>query len=341
MAAWYSSRLIRRLALLALLLLAAGVICTVYYNKVLDAPLKVTPGTLFRIDRGVGLNRVLADITRQGLVQSPVWLLQFHARITAAEGSLKAGEYLIPVHINSRKLLALFRSGKVFERQITLPEGLTFARWLDRLHANQYLKQQYTEAALGLILGGQHPEGQFFPDTYSFVLGESDLDILQRAHARMTAISSAIWRAQGAHHALESRADLLILASMIEKETAAPADRRTIASVFANRLRRHMRLQSDPSVIYAIEYFDGNLTRAHLRQPTPYNTYTIMGLPPTPICNPGSASLEAAMNPANTPYLYFVAKGDGYSQFSQTLPEHNIAVARYQRTASVRANEPK
>jgi UPF0755 protein len=176
-----------------------------------------------------------------------------------------------------------------------------------------------------------HPEGRFFPDTYVYDYGSSDLDILRRANARMEEILADVWPQRQDNLPIKSAEEALILASIIEKETSVAEERPMIAGVFVNRLRRGMKLQTDPTVIYGIgDAFDGNLTRKHLRTDTPYNTYTRKGLPPTPIAAVGRAALMAAVNPATTKALYFVAKGDGSHQFSETLEQHNAAVKQFQ-----------
>jgi UPF0755 protein len=179
---------------------------------------------------------------------------------------------------------------------------------------------------------GQHPEGRFFPDTYRFAKGTSDVDVLKRAYQQMEARLAAAWAARDVKTPLRTPYEALILASIVEKETGQAADRGRVASVFANRLRTGMLLQTDPTVIYGIgERFDGNLRKRDLTTDTPYNTYTRGGLPPTPIAMPGEASLQAAVKPPASDALYFVARGDGTSAFSRTLDEHNRAVAKYQK----------
>jgi UPF0755 protein len=256
---------------------------------------------------------------------------------TAGQGSLKAGEFLLDEGFNGRQVLQHFRQGQVIQHSITFPEGWRFIDWRVHLASKTKIRvtiQGLADAEIMTLLGvpGQHVEGQFFPDTYQYAKGETDISILRRAHRRMTQALRKAWRNR-ADDTLNSDQEALILASIIEKETGFAPDRGKIASVFINRLRQGMRLQTDPTVIYGLTDFDGDLTRAHLRQSTPYNTYRNKGLPPTPICNPGLASIEAASNPASTEFLYFVAQGDGKSYFSTSLAEHNAAVSRFQGQA--------
>jgi len=218
---------------------------------------------------------------------------------------------------------------------MTIVEGWRFAELLRALRTNPAIVASTLDGpGIMTALGepGVHPEGQFFPDTYSFAKGTTELDVLRQAHQALQTRLDAAWQSRAADTLLKSPYEALILASIIEKETALPAERRLIAGVFHQRLRRNMRLQTDPTVIYGLgESFDGNLRRDDLERDTPYNTYTRGGLPPTPIALPGQASLTAALHPDQTRFLYFVARGDGSSQFSTNLDDHNRAVNKYQR----------
>jgi len=225
-------------------------------------------------------------------------------------------------------------------RTLTLVEGWTFRQVRQALAKEDQIKQdtaQLTAEQIMAQLGlpGVHPEGRFFPDTYSYAKGSSDLALLRRALHAMDRRLEAAWAARASDVPLKSPDEALILASIVEKETGRASDRAQIAGVFANRLRVGMLLQTDPTVIYGLgEKFDGNLRRRDLQTDTPWNTYTRPGLPPTPIAMPGKAALLAAVQPASTRALYFVAKGDGSSHFSTSLDEHNRAVNRYQRGQS-------
>jgi UPF0755 protein len=225
----------------------------------------------------------------------------------------------------------------VYLHQLTIVEGWRFVDLLQALRANPAIVASTLDGAgIMTALGeqGVHPEGQFFPDTYSFPKGTADLDVLRQAHQAMQTRLDAAWQARTADSLLRSPYEALILASIIEKETALPAERRLIAGVFHQRLRRNMRLQTDPTVIYGLgPSFDGNLRRDDLERDTPYNTYTRGGLPPTPIALPGAGALEAAVMPEITGAVYFVAtgRGDGSHHFSATLEEHERAVRDYLR----------
>jgi UPF0755 protein len=222
-------------------------------------------------------------------------------------------------------------------RALTLVEGWNWRQVRAALVREEFLRQDsaaLSDEALMAALGkpGVAPEGRFFPDTYTYAKGSSDIAVLRRAVHAMDRRLQQVWEMRSADLPLRSPEDALVLASIVEKETGRASDRAQISGVFINRLRIGMPLQTDPTVIYGLgEAFDGNLRRSHLRADTPWNTYTRNGLPPTPIAMPGKASMMAAVQPATTPALYFVAKGDGSSHFSASLDEHNRAVNRYQR----------
>lgn len=264
-------------------------------------------------------------------------LLYAWFRLSGQSRLIKAGSYELESDITPRRLLEKLVNGEQALRSVTLVEGWTFKQVrqaIDRLADVRHDSHGMTAAAIMQALGraGQHPEGRFFPDTYRFAKGSSDLGVLQSALKAMDAQLAQAWESRAAGSPLKSADELLTLASIVEKETGMAADRGNVAAVFCNRLRIGMRLQTDPTVIYGLgEAFDGNLRKADLLRDTPYNTYTRTGLPPTPIAMPGRLSLQAAAVPPSSSALYFVAKGDGSSRFSATLEEHNRAVNRYQR----------
>lgn len=324
------------IAVFAACALVVGVWLTVLISmsKTIDAAEDDT----FEISAGMTVTEVARKLKQQGVVQTPELIFRLYARLTASEGFPKAGEYRLEPGMSSADALKLFRSGRVIQRVITFPEGWTFEEWRSLLASVPRLRQTIatlTDEEIMAQLGNPEvaAEGQFFPDTYQYAAGDTDLSILRRAHEAMLAALDREWRARTPGLPLETVYDALILASIVEKETGFPPDRDPIAGVFTNRLNLGMRLQSDPTVIYGIEDFDGDLRRSDLREATPYNTYVIRGLPPTPICNPGIEAIRAVMNPAPVPYRYFVARGDGSSEFSVTLDEHNAAVRRYQLRA--------
>jgi UPF0755 protein len=258
------------------------------------------------------------------------------ARATGATESLRAGRYEIVRGMSLHALVEKLRSGDVLRERLTVVEGWTYRELRAALAAHPELKQDsrsMSDAQLLRAIGAEeaHPEGLFAPDTYVFDPGSSDLDVLRRAYRAQTAILRKAWESRAEGLPFKTPYEALILASIIEKETGRGAERARIAGVFVNRLRRGMLLQTDPTVIYGLgERFDGNLRKRDLLTDSPYNTYTRAGLPPTPIALPGRAAIEAALNPEPTAALYFVARGDGSSHFSETLAEHNRAVVKFQ-----------
>jgi UPF0755 protein len=258
-------------------------------------------------------------------------------RLSGQDRQIRAGSYEIGPDTSPRRLLAMLVRGEESLRTLTLVEGWHWRQVRQALAKAEGLKADslnLDDAALMARLGrpGVAPEGRFYPDTYSYAKNSSDLQLLARALKAMDRHLAQAWAARQAGLALQSPEDALTLASIVEKETGKASDRPMISSVFHNRLRIGMRLQTDPTVIYGLgEAFDGNLRKVHLQTDTPWNTYTRAGLPPTPIAMPGKAALMAAVQPASSQALYFVAKGDGSSHFSASLDEHNRAVNRYQR----------
>ncbi|MFN7855785.1 MAG: endolytic transglycosylase MltG [Acidovorax sp.] len=290
--------------------------------------LAIEPGTT---PRGVAREAVAAG------AQTDARQLYAWFRLSGQDRAIKAGNYELAPGTTPQDLLQKLVRGEESLRALTLVEGWNWRQVRQALAREEHLKPdsaRLTDAALMAQLGrpGVPPEGRFFPDTYTYAKGSSDLALLRRALHAMDRNLEAVWAQRAADTPLKSADEALILASIIEKETGRASDRATIAGVFANRLRIGMLLQTDPTVIYGLgERFDGNLRRRDLLADTPWNTYTRGGLPPTPIAMPGKASLLAAVQPAQTRALYFVAKGDGASHFSESLEEHNRAVNRYQR----------
>jgi UPF0755 protein len=290
----------------------------------------------FNIPAGAGL-RVSAQLIEKAGVDLPAWQLAWLGRLLNRATQIKAGSYEVTRGLNALGLLDILTRGDVTRGEIVLVEGKTFRQWRQVLDQHAELRHDtaaLTDAEILRQLGvtENHPEGMFFPDTYLFDKGASDLDVLRRAYRSMQMRLETAWGSRDANLMLKTPYELLTLASIVEKETGLATDRPAIASVFANRLRYKMPLQTDPTVIYGLgERFDGNLRKIDLQTDTPWNTYTRPGLPPTPIAMPGQASLDAASRPPKTPHLYFVARGDGSSQFSGSLEEHNRAVNRYQR----------
>ncbi len=300
-------------------------------------PLPASPYD-FDVRAGASLSMVARQLAAAGVLPAPAWLTVY-ARLLGQDRAIKAGSYEVETGITLRGLLAKLTQGDVTQSSITFVEGATFAQMKDALRENPGITKtllDLPDAELLSRLGvpGEHTEGLFFPDTYFFANHAADAVLLKRAWRMLDAKLRAGWEARAADLPLATPYDALILASIVEKETGRGADRPLIASVFVNRLRIGMPLQTDPTVIYGLgETFDGNLRKRDLAADTPYNTYTRSGLPPTPIASVSQASLDAVLHPPVTRYLYFVSRGDGTSAFSATLNEHNQAVARYQRGA--------
>ncbi|MCF8204164.1 MAG: endolytic transglycosylase MltG [Methylotenera sp.] len=322
-------------ALLALLLIAGIAAAGVWHW--LRSPLTLAaPSVELSIEPGTNPAEVARAWVSAGVQTDARWLYQWF-RWSGQAKQIRAGSYEVHAGVTPRELLDKMVRGDQVMEQLRLIEGWNWRQVRAALAAAPALKVRtaaMTDAEIMAALGqpGQAPEGRFFPDTYAYSRGVSDLTVLKRAHAAMQQRLTAAWGQRASGLPLKSPDDALILASIVEKETGAAADRKKVAAVFINRLRVGMPLQTDPTVIYGLgEAFDGNLRKRDLLADTPFNTYTRGGLPPTPIAMPGAASLQAALNPAATRDLYFVARGDGSSEFSEDLAAHNRAVNKYQR----------
>lgn len=322
---------------LIILLLAGGILFAGWLGYRVVTPFEppVVPYE-FSIEPGSSLRSVAQQLAHAGMVPD-AWSFILLSRATNLSSSLKAGDYEITGSISPWQLLQRITRGEVNQKDIRFIEGWTFSKIRGSLDAHPAIRHDMAELNEGEILkriGADEAsaEGLFFPDTYFFVRGSSDLSILRRAYHAMQKHLGAAWASRAADLPLETPYQALILASIVEKETGRESDRAMVAGVFINRLRRGMLLQTDPTVIYGLgERFDGNLRKQDLLADQAYNTYTRVGLPPTPIAMPGLASIRAALNPAVTTALYFVAKGNGESHFSDNLADHNRAVWKYQK----------
>jgi UPF0755 protein len=329
---------IKKLVSLLFTLLALAAMGYFYVTKQVDVylsqPLDIQSEQLVTIPSGTSLNGALSLMTKHGWIDSQFaekLVRRFHPELT----QIKAGTYQLMPDMKLAQALKLLVSGKEHQFAITFVEGSRFSEWMAILEQNEQLKHTLTESSEADIakqLGIEQSklEGLFLAETYHFTKGVSDLDILKRAHRKLEGILNSAWETRQENLPLTSPYQALILASIIEKETAVESERERIASVFVNRLNKRMRLQTDPTVIYGMgDNYDGNIRKKDLRAPTPYNTYVINGLPPTPIAMPGEASIRAALNPEQSAYLYFVASGNGGHVFSKNLTEHNRAVRAY------------
>ncbi len=328
-------RLLIALFVLGLLAALGGIAGFTWLERYLDTPMGIEPdGARLEVSSGQSLSAIAAGLARRELMAHPRVFARW-ARWQGADQRIQAGEFLLPAGATPRSLLALLVQGRVLLHPLTVVEGWRFEEMLAALRAHEAVR--YTDMSGAQIMAALgepelHPEGLFFPDTYRFARGTSDLDILRQARDRMRVQLADAWEQRTEGLPLASPYEALVLASIIEKETGLDAERERVSGVFVRRLRLGMRLQTDPTVIYGLGAdFGDRLRRDDLRRDTPYNTYTRHGLPPTPIALPGQRSLHAALNPADGDELFFVATGrpDGSHYFSVTLEEHNRAVARY------------
>jgi UPF0755 protein len=328
--------MLAKLRLAGLLALAAAVAMAAWLGGFCTRPLDPPRVPYdFTVKSGASLKAVARQLADDGLLPEAqsFWIV---GRLLGKAQSIQAGMYRIEAALTPLELLDKLAAGDVLPIEIAFVEGTTFRQWLATMKQSPYLRvtlEGRTDDEIRAALGVAEPalEGLFFPDTYRFAAGSADVDILKRAHAAMKKRLAEAWESRTPGLPIATPYEALVLASIIEKETGQAVERPAIASVFVNRLRKGMRLQTDPTVIYGMgAAFDGNIRRRDLTADTPWNTYTRSGLPPTPIAMPGAASIAAALHPDETPFLYFVARGDGTHQFSRTLEEHNRAVARYQ-----------
>ena len=319
----------------ALIAAGAGLAVAAWWWLGQPLPLPASPYA-FDVKPGSSLRSIARDLAAAGVVAGELPLVTL-ARIRGVDRAIKAGNYEIAAGITLPQLLDRLTQGEATQIALTVVEGATFADLSRALAAEPGIVKTVLGLPEALLMerigaSGASAEGWFFPETYFFVAGSTDAALLGRAYRLMRARLDAAWSTRTADLPLKDAYEALILASIVEKETGRPADRPLIASVFINRLRLGMRLQTDPTVIYGLgDRFDGNLKKRDLETDTAHNTYTRDGLPPTPIALPGQASLDAVTRPPATPYLYFVARGDGSSVFSTNLADHNRAVAKYQR----------
>lgn len=332
-------RMIRPILALFLVAILAVVTVAIQVNRFMTTSLPIAEAGLeFEIPAGNSFAAVTRRLITAGVIDNDRWF-RLYVRWTRQASAIQAGEYLIENGATPMSLLQQFTSGSVRLYSFTIVEGWNHRDLLQALHAHEAIAAVMTEEdwpALLDALGADvtHPEGMFLPETYSFPRNTSDKVLLRQAYELMQEVLAAEWQSRSPTTPVKSVYEALVLASIVEKETAKADERSKIAGVFARRLGKRMRLQTDPTVIYGIgPAFDGNLTRTNLRTDTPYNTYTRHGLPPTPIAMPGRAAINAALNPAGGTELFFVATGlgDGSHKFSETKAEHDAAVSEYLR----------
>ncbi len=317
-----------------------------HYRRALTTPLPLEKRRSFEISRGESFSQVVHRLKQEGILTES-WPLLLHAWWSGQARAVKAGEYLLKPGMTAKELLDLFVAGKVHQYRFAILEGWTVRDLLQAVERAPGLKktvasvpQEKLLEALGLPPG--HPEGCFFPDTYFYIKGMSDRELLRRAYRRMERILQRLWRERSPDLPIRTPYEALILASIVQKESGDPKEQPLIAAVFHNRLRLGMPLQADPTVIYGLgEEFSGRLTRGDLKRDTPYNTYIYKGLPPTPIALPGESAIRAVLRPAASDALFFVANGKGGHTFSKRYEEHIKAVHRYRKRRSQRPNPPQ
>ncbi len=309
---------------IALLVLAGGFAGYQLVQRV-ERPGPLAAETTIVIPRGAGLDAIAGQLAEAGIIER-AWLFGLVVRLEGRGRGLRAGEYLMPAAISMRETIALLEAGRTVVRRVTFPEGLTSQQLVALLNDTEGLEGSVEAVP---------PEGSLLPETYHFSLRDSRQALVTRMAEARDAVIAELWPERSEGLPIASPEEAVILASIVEKETGVPEERPLVAGVFLNRLRKGMRLQSDPTVIYGLTNGSGalgrELTRKDLAKANPYNTYTVDGLPPGPIANPGRASLEAVLQPAATEYLYFVADGSGGHVFAKTLDQHNRNVANWRK----------
>jgi UPF0755 protein len=316
---------LRYIALFLLLCLGAVAAAGLWLSVTLQAPGPLAAEKIFYIEPGSSVKKIAAELRDSGIIENPL-AFSLGARLQRGGGGLKAGEYQFPARVTANEVIALLQSGKTYQRQITIPEGLMVSEVLALVAGAEAMTGQVTDIP---------EEGSLLPETYSYSHGDSRAALVARMKKAMDDAVASLWQQKPEDSVLKSEHDLVTLASVVEKETGVPQERPRVAGVFVNRLRAGMPLQSDPTVIYAVtqgkEKLDRPLSRKDLNMDSPYNTYLVPGLPPGPIANPGRAALEAALRPEQNNYLYFVADGTGGHAFAATLDEHTRNVGNWRR----------
>ena len=324
----------KNLKLWLYIVLVSFVVRALIFVYSIYSPINIADEQMFFIESGDSLGMITEQLSAQKIINN-AFDLKLYGRLSGKAGQIKAGQYLLNDQMTAQTMLEKFVQGDVFYHQLVVPEGWTLKQAITVIQQHPEIETTFAaddSASIQEIAGTDfYPEGMFFPDTYNFAEGTTDREILVQGFKLMAEVLEQAWPQRDVGLPYESPYEVLIMASIVEKETALASEREMIAGVFIRRIQQNMRLQTDPTVIYGLgERFNGNLTVQDLRKDTPYNTYTNSGLPPTPIALPGRESILASLHPDQGSTLYFVARGDGGHQFSDTLEEHNQAVRRYQ-----------
>jgi UPF0755 protein len=326
-------KILLSVSLIALLILSASLVAYTFYQ--IKQPLNISTTQLLTIKEGTSFSRFSQQLINEGWLASRFWVRNY-VRLKPEYANIKAGTYQVNKGRSIEHLLVQLVAGKEHQFSVTFIEGTTFKQWLVQLSEMDNLVQTLQQSSVADIVNilnieQANPEGLFYPETYAFTAGTTDIELLKRAQQKMTVELNLAWESRAHPLPYENKYQALIMASIIEKESGENAEHGIISSVFINRLNKKMRLQTDPTVIYGLgERYHGDIKYRHLREKTPYNTYRINGLPPTPIAMPGKSALHAALNPLATDYFYFVSNGNGQHIFSTNLKDHNAAVAKYQ-----------
>jgi UPF0755 protein len=327
-------KIIKWLSVLAVIFGIVFVAALFHFDKKVHQPLNLTEATVYQVKSGQSAKGLLNRLKSQGIITDNIGL-KIRLKLEPELTNIKVGTYELLPSMSALDMLELFSSGKEMQFSISLVEGLNWREWLLTIKSHPQIKFnedfQQQLSTLTAQLPKQSIEGYLLPDTYYFVAQTTAIDLVKRAHLSMQQYLNMAWQERALDLPYTSAYEGLTMASIIEKETGVAEERPRIAGVFVNRLNLKMRLQTDPTIIYGMgDDFDGDIRRKDLKTATPYNTYVIKGLPPTPIAMPGKLAIDAAFNPVETEELYFVSKGDGSHKFSTTLQEHNLAVRKYQ-----------